>query len=114
MGDGRRDSGLVEKSSLLRKLWNDNSLIRRRSARVTSPYSFGLEHLLAGFSLVSFLQRKTRSGFTIPPNSVPKSFAVPEHDLERADRALMPVFDLSQDRFDVTEHPKPVSTIEII
>jgi hypothetical protein len=32
---------------------------------------------------------------------VPKSFAVPAHDLELCDRALVPVLDFAQDRFQI-------------
>ena len=35
---------------------------------------------------------------------MPKSFAVPAHDFELRDRALVPVFDFLQDRFDIIGH----------
>jgi hypothetical protein len=51
------------------------------------------KQLLAGFSLVGFLQGKEGRGFAVPSDFVPKSFSVSAHDLERGDRALMPVLD---------------------
>ena len=52
------------------------------------------EQLLAGCSLISFAQSETGSYFAIPTNPLPKSFAVPAHDLELCDRALVPVLDI--------------------
>ena len=59
------------------------------------------KQLLAGLSPVGFRENEKRCRFAVPLNSVPKSFAVPAHDFELCDRALVPVFDLSQDRFDI-------------
>jgi hypothetical protein len=68
---------------------------------VTSRYSVLLEQVLARFSLIGFLQREKGCCFAVPPNFVPKCFAVPAHDFKRADWPLMPVLDLSQDRLDI-------------
>src|SRR5262245_12705215 len=35
---------------------------------------------------------------------MPKTFAVPAHDLELCDRALVPVLNLAQDRLDIFSH----------
>jgi hypothetical protein len=66
--------------------------------------------------LVGFFKSKAGCGFAVPVNSVPKSFGVPAHDLEHADRALVPALDLSQDRFDSSvtgSELGQVSTIEL-
>jgi hypothetical protein len=47
--------------------------------------ALGPEELLAGFSLVGFLQGKEGRGFAVPSDFVPKSFSVSAHDLERGD-----------------------------
>jgi hypothetical protein len=62
---------------------------------------FSIQELPKGFSLVGFAQSENPRSFAVPPNPVPKSFTVPAHDLERVDRTLVPVFDLSQDRVDI-------------
>jgi hypothetical protein len=43
------------------------------------------QQLLAGFSLIGFAQSEKRHSFTVPLNFVPKSHAVPAHDLELCD-----------------------------
>jgi hypothetical protein len=43
-----------------------------------------LEQLLAGLSLVGFLQSENRHRFTALSDSIQKSFAIPAHDLEKA------------------------------
>jgi hypothetical protein len=39
---------------------------------------------LADFPLIGFLQSEKGCGSAVPSNAMPKSFAVPAHDLERA------------------------------
>ena len=57
-----------------------------------------------GLSLVGFLQSKKGCRFAVPVNPAPKSFAVPAHDLELCDRALMPILNFAQDSLDILGH----------
>ena len=51
------------------------------------------------------MQSENGCRFVVPSHSMPKPFAIPAHDFERADRPLVPVFNLSQDRHDILGHP---------
>src|SRR5271165_1321109 len=68
-----------------------------------SPPGLRGQHLLHRPRLIGLPDGKERCDTAIPSDAVPDSVLV-VHDLERGDRALMPILDLEQNRLQIVGH----------